>query len=306
MIVAVTGGSGYLAQRIIDYLLEKKIRVIVISRKKLRFPKYKNIESLLIDWNKNYPIKIQADVLIHTLRTNKLSKSFNKNNLTYQNKIINRITQICLDNNIKKIFYISSIHIYKNFNKSTKENNKSNFSFENSYSKEKILFENHLLNNKKLKDVNINILRLANCFGYPGKYSGDCWNLFINHICKKIFLDKKIIIKNNIHTHRNFIPISLVNDVIFKLLNSNKKKNIIINIANDKSISLKKITNIILTIIKNKYKIKPKLIHRNITPIKHRMNIDNTLIKKMRLNIDGKFKDELEQLIDYCYLNFNK
>ncbi len=304
MIVAITGGSGYLAQRISDYLLKKNCKIILLTRRNISSYNSKNVKILKINWNNSDSIKIKADVLINTLRTNKLSDKSKKNNHEYRKNILSKISAICNENKISKLIYISSIHVYKNFYNSTKESNSKNLSILNNYAKEKLFFEKNFLNIKKIRNTQVYILRLANCFGYPGKYSGDCWNLYLNLICKNIFKENKVVINNNINTHRNFIPISLVNTVIYKLLISNNKKNIIMNIANDQSTSLIDITNKIIKIINTNYKITPVVIYNNDKKLSSGMNINNTLMKKMRINIKKKFDEELRSLILYCFNKF--
>lgn len=304
MIVAITGGTGYLAQRITEYLLSKHIKIILLTRKKIKPNLNKNLRIIKIDWKNSLPITLEADLLIHTLRTTKINQKSSEKNSHYNEIILKKISNICNKNNINRLIYISSIHIYKDFNKSTNENFKKNFSKNNIYVKEKLFFEENLLHNSLFSNVNVLVLRLSNCFGAPINYSGDCWNLFINSVCKSAFEKNKIIIKNNIYTHRNFIPINFLNYVIHKLILAKKNKIKIMNIANDQSYSLKFITDMILKLIYKKYKIKPLLIENDTIFKNDSMLININKLKKMNLNVNKYFKDELNYLIDYCYNNF--
>ena len=87
MIVAITGGTGYLAQRITEYLLSKNIKIILLTRKKIKLSLNKNLKIIQINWKNTLSIKLEADILIHTLRTTKLNQKSSLKSSFY-NRII--------------------------------------------------------------------------------------------------------------------------------------------------------------------------------------------------------------------------
>ena len=160
MKILITGGKGFVAGRINEYLRSKNFNVTLASRKKTKITKK-------IDWNsKNNLNKISknVDVIINCAGLD----SHRCKNLPHAIKINSsyplKLFKAANENNVKLFIFISTYHVYKLEKKNINEISKLNKN--NIYSKSKILGENNLLRfrNPRTKVI---ILRVCNLFGYP-------------------------------------------------------------------------------------------------------------------------------------------
>jgi NADH dehydrogenase len=111
--VVVIGASGFVAKNLREYLSNKNIKLISISRKK--FKKFKNETKIII---KNYdettiiPKLKNSDVLINLVGIGKqtVDNDYNLINNEFTKKIIN----FCITSKIKKIVYLSGLGVSKN------------------------------------------------------------------------------------------------------------------------------------------------------------------------------------------------
>ena len=236
-IIAVFGGTGYLASLIKNQNNIKKNKYTFFSRKK-GTKNYINFLSL----KKNLGIFKNFDFIIHLAGPNQDQLKRNKRLIEKKNKITSVLCDLCLAHNIKLI-YISSMQIYKDYGKKNISIN-SKINLKNPYSKshydsEKIIIEKFLYYKKMFT-----ILRVGNVFGFT-----KCNNLknidnnLIHGLCN-IALKKKIILIDNGHIQRTFIPSQIFVKVINSIIKKNFFDNMIINIYY-KNLNLKDIAHII-------------------------------------------------------------
>ena len=235
--IAVFGGTGYLASLIKNQNNIKKNKYTFFSRKK-GTKNYINFLSL----KKNLGIFKNFDFIIHLAGPNQDQLKRNKRLIEKKNKITSVLCDLCLAHNIKLI-YISSMQIYKDYGKKNISIN-SKINLKNPYSKshydsEKIIIEKFLYYKKMFT-----ILRVGNVFGFT-----KCNNLknidnnLIHGLCN-IALKKKIILIDNGHIQRTFIPSQIFVKVINSIIKKNFFDNMIINIYY-KNLNLKDIAHII-------------------------------------------------------------
>ena len=235
--IAVFGGTGYLASLIKNHNNIKKNKYTFFSRKK-GTKNYINFLSL----KKNLGIFKNFDFIIHLAGPNQDQLKRNKRLIEKKNKITSVLCDLCLAHNIKLI-YISSMQIYKDYGKKNISIN-SKINLKNPYSKshydsEKIIIEKFLYYKKMFT-----ILRVGNVFGFT-----KCNNLknidnnLIHGLCN-IALKKKIILIDNGHIQRTFIPSQIFVKVINSIIKKNFFDNMIINIYY-KNLNLKDIAHII-------------------------------------------------------------
>lgn len=235
--IAVLGGTGYLASLIKNQNNIKKNNYTFFSRKK-GTKNYINFLSL----KKNLDILKNFDFIIHLAGPNQNQLKRNKKLIEKKNEITSMICDVCLANNIKLI-YISSMQVYKDYGINNLSIN-SKINLKNPYSKshydsEKIILKK-FLNHKKM----FIILRMGNVFGFT-----KCNNLknidnnLIHGLCN-MALKKKIILIDNGHIQRTFIPSQIFVKVINSIIKKNFFDNMIINIYY-KNLNLKDIAHII-------------------------------------------------------------
>ena len=278
MNIVVAGVSGFLGGRIKKYFIEKKYKVF--------------------DYKKNFPNQI--DLLINVAGPDSQYCCKNpKKSILQRKKINQKILKIIKNKQVKKYFYISTIHVYKKKNFITED---SRLNLVNPYAKSHIFSEKFILRNF-LNLCEIKILRVANCFGYPVTLKSKSWGLAINNIVKNIFLKKKIIIKSEEDFYRDYIGVGYLLSVINNLL-LKKNNNVIFNVSSENSRSILKVAKEIKKIYENFFKkkinIKKKFLRKEI---KNKI-ISKLLNKKIKLSCDKFYKRDLKELILYSSKNF--
>jgi nucleoside-diphosphate-sugar epimerase len=267
-------GNGYVASSL-KYDNKKKFNIFLLSKNKLdKKKKFKNI-----------------DLLIHPVGLNRHRGEINaKKAILIKKKYTYKIINFAKKNNIKKIIYLSTAHVYsKNLfgiiNEKTKCTNIS------TYAKSHLLAENILEKNAN-SDLKITIIRLSNLFGIRYLKNNTQFKLVINQFLKQAITNKKIIVRDK-YAIRDFIPMNYFIKILPKLFFSNNKFKIVNvgyrsynlqYIARFISKRIKKLFNFDIKIILNTNNSKKiKLLYKSILNKKKpsyfflRKEIDNSL-----------------------------
>ena len=255
MNIVIVGISGFLGSRLKSFFQKKRYKVF--------------------DYKKKLPTKI--DIIINVAGPdNKFCSENVKRGISERLKINNQILKKVKKNKIKKYFYISSIHVYKN---QILINEKSPLNYKNAYGYSHLLSEKFIL--EKFKNIcEIKILRLSNCFGYCENLNSSSWDLVINDIVKNIFIKNKILIKSATNFKKDFIPISYFLFIIESLIKKSLQDKII-NITSENSQYISEISKNIRDLFKKIYKKEIKIVNnfkkkeRNITIKSKMMNKKN-------------------------------
>jgi UDP-glucose 4-epimerase len=131
----VTGGAGYIGSHIVEQLIKKKEKVIILDNlvtgyKKLINKKAKFIEAdiknkikiskIIKDYNISSIIHLAAHLNVSEAEKNK--KRYYKNNISGTKNLL----EACKNSNVKNIIFSSSCSIYGNVKGSVSENKKPN------------------------------------------------------------------------------------------------------------------------------------------------------------------------------------
>ena len=290
MKIAVIGGNSYLAS-ILRILKDKRCKFTFFSRKlskntkKISFTSYKNLEKKLKKF----------DYLIHLIGMNKLDSSKENKSVFIKKDITEKVSNICKKNNIKLI-YISSVQIYKNFEKLKKINIFNPLEKKKNYSKAHKIAEDVISKKFKGDKNNYVIIRLTNVFGHKISMTNLNKENIINNFCNSA-LKKGVI---NIHKPwlaRNFIPSRVFNELILKVLNTKKLNNEIVNFGY-KTYDLKKVSEIISKRFEKIYKNKIKIKYRKYKK-KKLFKIENN---KFKINFNKKiFNNDIDETLINLY-----
>lgn len=283
--IAVTGSGGYLGK----YLFEKKI--------------FKKLKRDFIKKNKN----IYGRHFIHlaALSIFDCNKSFSKSMKVNCDYAVSAL-EFAIKNKFKNFIFFSSTQVYGNslvgnINEKTMLNPDNNYGLSKFYAEKK-------LKRKAKGNINLIILRVSNVVNpYYKTGCSQGYKPFAIDIIEQA-LNKEIVIKSNIKQYKDFICISFLKKIIFrllKLLESNpKKKQIILNISSGNSVSLQNITNYIQQKILKRYKKKIKIIEKVKSQDIKKFNISNNKLLKI-LNLNKPCKSDLitciNKLIDTYY-----
>ena len=237
MKIFITGGSGYVGS-ILANSLSSKFSITVGSQKKIfKVNQIKKMKYKVINYKSAESLKFffkDFDAVIHLVGMNKIECEKNKDkSLLFKERVTTNILKACIHNNIKKLIYLSSSQVYKNF-QNRLVNEKSKIDNENFYSRSHLLAEKLIL---KRDLVNYTIVRASNIFGFikVDKLGEQKKNL-VHKLCEEAFKYKTITLQNP-NTIKNFLPTSILALNIIQILKSNKFDQRIINVGY-KSMSL--------------------------------------------------------------------
>ena len=300
MNILITGGKGFLAGRLNEYLKKKKFKVTVSSRvksknfAKINWSSYKNLNQLCKD----------KDVIINCAGLDshgcKIKKKAIKVNSVYPLNLLKAAKK----NNVKLFIFLSTFHVYKMKSGQVFENGELNRN--SNYTLSKIKGEQNVLKGES-KTTKVLVLRVCNLFGYPYFENKNCWNLLINSAIKNLIEKNKFIVKSKENSYRNYSSIQSFNEfvlnIILKLENS-KKFPKIMNYCSEKNISIIEICNILNKKIKNN---KKKLLFKHSKLKKIKKTIFTSKHQKHFKNLKDKyFNLELKNLIQYTRKLYNE
>ncbi|MBA1338424.1 MAG: UDP-glucose 4-epimerase [Pelagibacterales bacterium] len=290
--ILVTGGAGYIGSHIIELLLKKSFKVVIIDNlstgymslvnKKAKFfkvniNKQKLVKSIITQHNIDSVIHLAAK--LNVLESMKKPKIYYKNNITGTLSLL----KACEDTKVKNFLFSSTCAIYSDKISHAKETSQKKP--QSIYGITKLKCEKEIKKKFKDKKINYGILRYFNVAGAsPSKKIGQInknGQLFKNlSLAVKRKKPKINLYGNSYNTvdgtcERDFIHVSDLADLhIRTLIKINKeRKSLILNCGYGKSFS-------VLRVIKEFEKISNKKIHINF---KNKRKGD---MKKVVANID--------------------
>tara|TARA_B100000902_G_scaffold3870_1_gene4942 strand:- start:2553 stop:3446 length:894 start_codon:yes stop_codon:yes gene_type:complete len=291
MEIILTGASGFIGSNLVDFFIKKKILFSIISsnnnsKKKLK-KKFKNKINF---FNKINPKK--KYILLHCASPNDITsnKNFKKScngNLLYTYKIIDLIK----NSNLKQIIYLSTAQVYglnlkKNVTEKTPLMPTNNYGLFHKFTEDLIFCLKSQFNLK----CKIIILRVSNVLGMPKIYSKNIFRLLPQDICKNLKKNNKALMKSSGKQYRNFISITNLLEIIYKIINKNINTGIY-NIG-DKNMPVINLVKKIIDIYNNN----SKLIINNQNPKKiQKLNFKSN---KILNEINFKSKNNLNKTIN--------
>ncbi len=239
--ILITGINGFIGQHVARILLETGYNIIGISLeddclinnknliyKKIDILNYNEINNIF----KKYYIEsvIHLAAMVHQTTKNKLSKIYY--NINY--RASENIFRQCVENNVKKILFASTIEVYKEKEKIVvNENFECNPS--SIYGKSKLLAEESLISIADEK-LNYAIIRLAPVYAKDFKLN----------INKRIYIipEKLAYYFKKGDYFFNFCSINNITDFILKILEKPNFENGIYNISDSKNYNVKEIISL--------------------------------------------------------------
>jgi len=296
MNIFINGASGYIGSVLVKSL-SKKFFIVAGSQKKISPPLInKNIKHKIVNYKSIKSLKKNfknIDAVIHLVGMNKVDcEKKQTKSLIFKQKVTSNIIKACKHHNIKKLIYLSSSQVYKNF-QTKLINEKSKLDNVHFYSLSHILAEQIILDGNI---ENYTIIRASNIFGYikKEKYGKQKDNL-VHSLFDNVNKYNNIILKNP-SIKKNFLPLSTFITNVKIILKSNKYDNKIMNLG-FKSMSLYSLAQIIKNrckILKNK---KINILTRKKINTKKSNHKYTSLIKKFAYS-QKKFIIEIDNIIN--------
>ncbi len=252
MRVIVTGGAGFIGSNLVEFLLKKKYKIIVIDnlstgnkdnikefKNKIKFVKA-DISSLG-KWQKLFK---NIDIVFHLASLADIVPSIQKPLDYYKSNVTGTINVInlCREYKIKKFLYAASSSCYgipKTFPTSENEI----LSPQYPYALSKRLGEEIILHWGKVYKINVTSLRLFNVYGPKSRTSGTYGAVFGVFLAQKLHMKPLTIVGDGKQT-RDF---TYVSDVVraFYLASKKNSKFRIFNVGSGNTISINKIAELI-------------------------------------------------------------
>ena len=228
--ILITGGLGYLGGRMAKYFSNNGYSVLITTRRLEKdFPKNipVNTSVVQVDYKSDEQLN-QAmkgiDTLIHLAGPDAHTISKNPDSIILEHlELTGRLVHAAEVNDVKKIIYFSTIHVYGKNLKGTITEATSPIPV-HPFAKAHLEAES-IIESQTKKVVSV-IVRCSNSFGAPYFENEKCWKLVVNDLCKSAFQNGRLIINSSGHDYRNFIALEDVVQAVHHLLELNNEKEI--------------------------------------------------------------------------------
>jgi len=310
MRILITGASGLLGGRLANHLHQKKKYILtMLSRRAEEHDYLKNFGSVInIDWddqNQLNKILKNIDIVVHAFGpTAQQCSNDPVNQISLYKKYTQNLLKAIKSNTISKVILLSSIHVYS-------ENPEGDIDEESAtlnnhpYALSKIAAEDII---KKFTMLNPKFytLRLSNCYGYPITRTKDCWNLFVNDICKGSVTNKSLIIKSNPYNRRDFLPVTYFCDVVEHIISNNNIKEGLYNLTSGETRELIEFSKYIKNILRKTLGVSLQIEYNEHNKKTKNFTLLNNKISSKLPDILVNHEDEIQKLYIYCKDNFTK
>ncbi len=276
----ITGGAGFIGSHLVEELLNKKNKIIVLDNfstgRKENLKNFKNLHLIKCDISKkgNWIKKFKdIDCVFHIAALADIVPSIN-NPVKYYASNVNgtlNVLEACKKYSVKKMIYTASSSCYGIPSKyPTAEN--ENIDNQYPYALTKYLGEQLSLHWGKLFNIDVISLRLFNVYGTRSRTSGTYGAMFGVFLAQKLAGQPFTVVGDGNQT-RDF---TYVTDVVSALVVAAKSKikNEVFNVGSGKTISVNKIVELLGG---SKVKIpkrpgEPDCTYANINKIKKKLN----------------------------------
>ena len=170
--VLVTGGAGYIGSHVVEKLIKKKIKAIIVDNLSTGYKRLINKKAFFYlcdikNFNKLNKIfkKHNISSVIHLAASLSVGESEKKPKKYYLNNVLGtkNVIKCCNQNNVKNLIFSSTCAVYKDQMKIVKESSK--VKPKSVYGKTKLAAEKLIKNNLNKKKMNYAILRYFNVAG---------------------------------------------------------------------------------------------------------------------------------------------
>jgi len=300
--VLITGGTGYLGSRIGQFLSECGYQVSLGSREPLRNGEIRNCRQVVTNWQdpelafcRGYDLIIHAAGMNAKACVESPESAFNFNGL-----LTDRLVKQTIKDGCKNFFYLSTVHVYDSplvgcFSESSAVLNSHPYAASHFYG------EQALVRALQTGEIRGAVLRLSNCFGSSVVNLKDYWELALNQFVRDAVTKSVITIKGNYLSQRDFLSISVLNQLIEGILNYKDPLSNTINISSGEARTLEDIANIVANTVLT-VTGKSVLINKNKNPVHEGdLTIKNTVLSSMGISVSNDLTQEIRALIlDLC------
>jgi len=301
--VLITGGRGYLGQRISEHLHQNNIEFRIGSRKK-------DNKFISMDFTNEKSLDIACKgvtSIIHLASINAKESEVNPKLANTINSLGTlKLIKAAERNNINKIIYFSTAHVYSSplFGAIDEETNTLNT---HPYAKSHLDAEKYVGDAFKRSIITGLVFRLTNAVGYPVTKEPNCWMLIANDLCKQAAESKSMEVFSNKSIQRDFLPISAICSATLYAIKNDDYDGQVLNLSAGNCLSLEQLTNLIAERANKILGIRPKITFKNKNTLSKNkpLIISNKKLLESGLNFNTSLNNEIDELLLRCQKWFN-
>lgn len=305
MRILITGGSGYLATELANYLCND--HEITLAGRSDRHPAYlSKVQYRQIDWGNRQSLEtlcVDQEVVIHASGMNS-GDSEKDPTAAYRVNVsqTKSLAEVAKISRVKKFIYLSTVHVYSDFLCGV-------FDEDSPTLNPKFYAMTHRLGEKRALELSdesfcVMALRLANIYGSSLPLSTQRSSLAIHNFIAQAIKTGNIVVESPGETMRNFFPLHRLKPLIAHLISADSQifKSGTFNVTWPYSYSLFQITELVKANIEKILGFSPKI---NMSEIhsegSYRLSFESKLRYLISENPHKDFLFELALLIRLIY-----
>ena len=257
--VVITGGCGYVGSRLSMYLAARDFCVVPVCRSKRKINENwrSSMHSVIFGDIRDKEtldkiIECRPKIIIHLISLDHIKSENNiPDTLDVNVKSTWQLLELAKELGVTDFVNFSSVQVYgnnedKTLTESTIVKPNNFYALTHKISEDLVVYYHNIFG---LNSYNI---RLSNSYGDPFLEDANSWNLVVNDLCKKVFFEKKIILKSSGESVKDFVHYTTICSAIHQLIKSEKVKEPIYNLSSGKSLSILNLALLIKKIFKKR------------------------------------------------------
>lgn len=310
----ITGASGYLGGRIINYFEKiNDYELTLATSSNLKNLSYLSNRHKIVNLNLFNKFELlellkNSYAILHLASLNEIECAKSINNAININVIgTYNLLEAAIENNIKKFIYFSTAHIYGSpligeINEKTLPKPTHPYAISN------LAAEYFVYSANKNKSISGSIFRLSNCFGAPIRQNINRWTLVVNDICLQVIKTRKIILKTNGDQKRDFITIEDVCRAVNHLILLEDTNDGVFNLGGNLTLSILEIAKLIAERAYVLFGFTPniELPNNNVTNVSENLNYNSNKFFNTGFQLKSNINYEIDNTLKICKEWYNK
>jgi UDP-glucose 4-epimerase len=314
MKILITGGTGYLAGRIAQYLNNKNgYQIIIGTSKYLEVQRISSKFNVLhINWDSDENLQLICkgiDTIIHLAGINASdSLSDPIKALEFNGVNTGKLLRSAVKSGVTKFIYFSTAHVYKNplIGIITEETLPLSL---HPYATSHRAGEDMVLAAHSRNEIEGIVFRLSNSIGAPVNKETNCWMLLANDLCKQVIISGKMKLVTNGMQRRNFITITDVCRAVEYFLKFDfvLSKHNLFNLGGNWSPSVWELAVIISRLSANILGYEPQItrIKPSSSDIPENLEYKISKLEETGFIFCNNHEEEILKLLQFCNSNFS-
>ena len=314
MRILITGATGFIGSSLVRALSDSKYQLFLASRSPNKYIFQDNINLYHeVNWGSQEELNAlcqDIDLILHAAGVNAHDSEKDPENAKFFNgTLTSNLIDSAIKSEVKRFIYFSTAHVYKSPLVGTITEN-CHPRNSHPYATSHILGEQAVINATNSSLIDGLVLRVSNVFGIPSIPNRNCWNLFINNVCRQAAKEGKLVIKGNPLQERDFISMRDLCSIVVQLINFNDLSypDTVLNIGSGKSSTLKDMSLIIKKEYQELFGSNLDLLHSQDEGYKEpeKLFYMSRLLDCFNIQTNDSSLNEIRHLLQFCKDEFAK